>query len=66
MVILDEYIKIIGRHAIEKEIAKQNREIKCREREEKESRRVVDSQIIVDRIPQRSSDKHAKVEFMDS
>lgn len=43
-----------------------SREIKCREREEKESRRVVDSQIIVDRIPQRSSDKHAKVEFMDS
>lgn len=43
-----------------------NREIKCREREEKESRRVVDSQIIVDRILQRSSDKHAKVEFMDS
>jgi hypothetical protein len=41
-------------------------EIKCREREEKESRKVVDSQIIVDRIPQRSSDKHAKVEFMDS
>jgi hypothetical protein len=39
---------------------------KNREREEKESRRVVDSQIIVDRILQRSSDKHAKVEFMDS
>ncbi len=66
MVTLDEYLDILQREIIAKENVAEMTESKGKEREEKQNRRIIDEGIIVDRAKQRSRDKHAKVEFIES
>ncbi len=66
MVTLDEYLDILQRKIIEKENVEEIKESKCKEKEGKQSRTIIDEGIIVDRTKQRSREKHAKVEFIES
>jgi hypothetical protein len=66
VVTLDEYLDILQRKIIEKENVEEIKESKRKEREGKKNRRIIDEGIIVDRTKQRSREKHAKVEFIES
>ncbi len=66
MVTLDEYLDILQRKIIAKANEMEIMESKCKEKEEKKNRRIIDEGIIVDPTKQRSRDKHAKVEFIES
>ncbi len=57
---------ILQRKIIEKENVEEIKESKRKEREGKKNRRIIDEGIIVDRTKQRSREKHAKVEFIES
>jgi len=45
---LDEYLDILQRKIIEKENEEEIKESKCKERKEKQNRRIIDEGIIVD------------------
>jgi len=62
VVILD----ILQTKIITKENVAKIVESKCKEREGKLNRRIIDERIIVDRTKHKSREKHAKVEFIES
>jgi hypothetical protein len=63
---LDEYLDILQRKIVEKENVEEIKQTKRAKREGKQNRRIIHEGILVDRSKQRSIDKHAKVEFIES
>jgi hypothetical protein len=59
-------LDILQTKIITKEIVTKIMESKCREREAKQNRKIIDEGIIVDLTKQRSREKHAKVEVIES
>jgi hypothetical protein len=59
-------LDILQTKIITKEIVTKMMESKCRESEGKQNWKIIDEGIIIDRTKQRSREKHAKVEFIES
>ncbi len=54
----NEYLEILCQEVIKKEVAKQIKEVKCKEKEEKWNRNVVDFLIEIEWVIQRFNDKY--------
>jgi len=59
-------LDILQRKIIIKENVEEIKDSKHQEREEKQNKRIIDEGITLDRTQQKSKDKHAKVEFIES